>query len=914
LPALLSHLSFGAPWVLAGLAALPVLWWLLKVTPPQPRRIAFPPLRLLLGLKNEEQTPALTPWWLLLLRLAAAALLIFALADPLLGRSPQVTGSGPVVLMVDNGWSAAKDWEQRQDVIADLLRGAGNRPVAIIATADPQNADQTNAVSLMDAGAAARAARDLKPMSWPGDRMAAAARLQRASFAARPQIFWLSDGIEDGSAKGFASALGAIGSLRVFGPQIPGMGLLPPLRDGTGFTVTVVRPNRGAQRNALVSAIGRNGESLADAEVNLKSGTTNAQGHIALPLEIRNQIVRLEVRGEDSAGVVQLMDTGGLERRAGIVSASTTETEQPLLSDVYYLERALAPFAEVQKGTISGLLARHVSVLMLADVARIGGSDAEAVNKFVAAGGVLVRFAGPRITGGADALVPVPLRVGGRYLGSAMAWDRPQRLAPFPAASPFNGLAIPNEVTVARQILAEPNAETNDRSWARLADGTPLVTARQQGQGWIILFHVTASPAWSSLPISGLYVDMLKRILALAGGTTAGELAQLTSLAPISVLDGFGHLGPATADLSPISAADFAKTDVSPKHPPGLYGAKGVENALNVMGAGDILLPLNVSGVVNYGEVHTLALEPWLLALGFGLLIVDALIALWLRGYLHNLRPNKNLFGAAATIALVLLLPHPGHADDARNMASALDTRLAYVVTGLPEVDAVSRAGLAGLNNALRSRTSYEPLDPVGVDIARDDLSFYPLLYWPMDPREKSLSPAAQSKIADYMRLGGTILFDTRDLTLGAVRGATNPGEQSLRRLTGGLDLPPLEPVPPDHVITKTFYLLKDFPGRWQGGQVWIEKLPPAEKNGERPPARGGDGVSPVIIGGNDWAAAWAIDGNGRPMSEPVPGGATQREMALRFGVNLVMYALTGNYKTDQVHAPAMLQRLGNEK
>ena len=913
MPALLSQLSFGAPWVLAGLAALPVLWWLLKVTPPQPRRIAFPPLRLLLGLKNEEQTPALTPWWLLLLRLLAAALLIFALADPLLGRSPQASGNGPLVLMVDNGWTAAKNWDQRQDVIADLLRGAGNRPVAIIATADPQNSDpQNNAVSLLDAGAAARAARDLKPMSWPGDRMAAAARLQHAAFAARPQIFWLSDGIEDGAAKGFAAALGAIGPLRVFGPQIPALGLLPPVRDGTGFTVTVIRPNRGAQRNTVVSAIGRNGESLADADVNLKTATARAQGHIALPLEIRNQMVRLEIRGEETAGTIQLMDTGGLERRAGIVSAATQENEQPLLSDVYYLERALAPFAEIQKGTISGLLARHVSVLMLADVARIGGSDAEAVNKFVANGGVLVRFAGPRITSGADALVPVPLRVGGRYLGSAIAWDRPQRLAPFPAASPFNGLPIPNEVTVARQILAEPNAQTNDRSWARLADGTPLVTARQQGQGWIILFHVTASPSWSSLPISGLYVDMLKRILALAGGTSAGELAQLTSLAPISVLDGFGHLGPATADLLPISASDFAKTEISAKHPPGMYGAKGVENALNVMGAGSILLPLNVSGVTNYGEIHTLALEPWLLALGAGLLCIDALIALWLRGYLYNLRHGWSQRTAA--IAFLVLLPRPSHADDAANMASALDTRLAYVITGLPDVDAVSRAGLVGLNNALKSRTSYEPVDPMGVDITRDDLSFYPFLYWPMDPREKSLSPAALSKVADYMRLGGTILFDTRDLTLGAVRGASNPGEQALRRITGGLDLPPLEPVPLDHVLTKTFYLLKDFPGRWQGGQVWIEKLPPAEKSGERPPARGGDGVSPVIVGGNDWAAAWAIDANGRPMSEPVPGGNAQREMALRFGVNLVMYALTGNYKTDQVHAPAMLQRLGNEK
>jgi len=182
-----------------------------------------------------------------------------------------------------------------------------------------------------------------------------------------------------------------------------------------------------------------------------------------------------------------------------------------------------------------------------------------------------------------------------------------------------------------------------------------------------------------------------------------------------------------------------------------------------------------------------------------------------------------------------------------------------------------------------------------------------------MDPREKSLSPKALARIGDYMRNGGTILFDTRDLTLGAVRGDISPGQQTLRRMTAGLDLPPLEQVPAAHVLTKTFYILRDFQGRWIGGQLWVEALPPPPKNGAAP-ARGGDGVSPVVIGGNDWAAAWAVDASGRFMFAPSPGGEVQREMAFRFGVNLVMYALTGNYKTDVVHAPALLQRLGTER
>ena len=71
------------------------------------------------------------------------------------------------------------------------------------------------------------------------------------------------------------------------------------------------------------------------------------------------------------------------------------------------------------------------------------------------------------------------------------------------------------------------------------------------------------------------------------------------------------------------------------------------------------------------------------------------------------------------------------------------------------------------------------------------------------------------------------------------------------------------------------------------------------------------DGVSSIVVGSNDWASAWAVDPQGRYMASPVPGGNQQREMAYRFGVNLVMYAFTGNYKADQVHIPAILERLG---
>ena len=562
------------------------------------------------------------------------------------------------------------------------------------------------------------------------------------------------------------------------------------------------------------------------------------------------------------------------------------------------------------------MLDSGVAMLVLADVGKLSPAEQSRVARFVEQGGVLLRFAGPRLAAHADDLVPVKLREGELLMGSSLTWQEPQHLAPFADDSPFRGLAIPSDVTVSRQVLAEPSIELSEHSWARLTDGTPLVTDAARGKGWIVLFHIAASPGWSSLPLSGLYVEMLRRTLALAEGVkpSAQNQRQAGTYPPLQVLDGFGHLGKPSAEAQPIKSSDIDSALPAPAHPPGLYGSEAGFVAFNAVKANTTLQPLGDIGhaVSAYSGKTTQELKWPLLTLALLLLMADALISLWLRGHLD---PDRKLFRAfvrTAPLALLLLLAPHARADEAKNMASALDTKLAYVITGAPDIDDMSRAGLYGLGLALKARTSYEPADPVGIDLEKDDLSFYPLLYWPMDPREHDLSPVAIAKIDNFMRNGGTILFDTRDATVPGMPASNSPGTTTLRRLLAKLDIPPLERVPQDHVLTKTFYLLQEFPGRWDGGEVWVEALPPADPNAVAAPARGGDGVSPVIIGGNDWAAAWARDAMGQPIAGVSPGGERQREMAMRFGVNVVMYTLTGNYKADQVHVPALLERLGH--
>jgi hypothetical protein len=549
--------------------------------------------------------------------------------------------------------------------------------------------------------------------------------------------------------------------------------------------------------------------------------------------------------------------------------------------------------------------------------------------RFVEDGGILVRFAGTHLAGAPGDLVPVRLRRGGRVLGGAMSWDTPKKLAPFDRESPFFGLAVPDEVTVSRQVLAEPDPGLSAKTWARLSDGTPLVTAARQGTGLIVLFHVTADTTWSNLPISGLFVDMLRKIVALSGETSKDADAQAgagtkaleaATFAPSRSLDGFGVLGPPPPNATPIPAGFEGIAE--PEHPPGFYGPPDGLIAVNTLGPKETLAAADYSGFgfidEPLAENSPVDLKPWLLAAAFLLFAADTLASLWLSGSLRG-----RAGGAVACLALVavgssMLVPARAAAESAvasvspRDLGAALTTRLAYVVSGDAKVDEVSRQGLMSLSRVLARRTSLAPGDPAAIDPARDELSFYPLLYWPIAASKPQPPHAAIAKAALFMKQGGTIIFDTHDALASRPGGPPTPEAKWLRALLDGVDVPELEPVPADHVVTKTFYLIDGFVGRYTTGASWIEALPPAPADGGPRPARAGDSVSPIIITANDLAAGWASDPDGESLYSLVPGGERQHELALRGGVNLVMYTLTGNYKSDQVHVRDLLERLAH--
>lgn len=897
---------FAAPWVLLALPALPLLWWLLRVTPPAPHSETFPAIRLLFGLRAKEETPARTPWWLLALRMLAATLVIVGLARPVMDAGTLLPGNGPVLLVMDDGWSAATDWPRRVQAAGTALARAerAGRQAALLPTAQNENGATPTPSPVMPAAELRAHLAALRPKPWRPDREASA-RALRAWKEPGTAVVYIGDGLKHGADfDTFAAALAAAGPVTELCCAItPPRILLPPRSEADRLVARIRQTPQPAPTEAAVLAEAGDDRALARATISLPAGSTDGEAAITLPPELRNRLTALKLEGPPSAASVVLLDERWRRRPVGLLAGDLATAETPLTGPLFYLRRALAPYTEVREADLKPLLARELSVLILADRPLPAGEERDLINNWVETGGLLIRFAGPRTAeqpvGESDPLVPVPLLGGDRQLGGALSWSQPAGLAPFPATSPFAGLAVSDEVKISRQVLAEPTAALANETWAALADGTPLVTEATKGAGRVVLFHVTANADWSNLPLSGLFVDMLRRLVELSAGVAGGDAS--TVLAPAETLDGYGMLSQPPPAAIGLAGSAFAATEASPRHPPGLYGPENGRRALNL---GAVMPPLETAPLVAGAKIEDLAataperaIGPWLLALALLLFTVDLVIALALRGLLR--RPV-----AAAVLALALLTPASVRAEVAETSppsgsSPALDTRLAYIVTGDEQVDSISRAGLEGLSDYVNRRTAATLVAPDAVSPGHDDLSFYPLLYWPITPDAKPLTPEQAAALNDYMSRGGIILIDTRDGGSGA--GFSPGSENALRRVAEGLIIPPLAALTTDHVLARAFYLLQEFPGRYTGDTVWVQ----------RDQDRANDSVSPVIVGGHDWAAAWAIDQAGHNPYAVIPGGARQRMMAYRFGVNLVMYALTGNYKGDQVHVPAILERLG---
>ena len=496
----LGALAFASPLVLLALAGLPLLWLLLRVTPPAPRVTVFPAVRLLYRLHAREEAPDRTPWWLLLLRLLIAALVIVALARPILNAADHLGGAGPVLVVVDDGWAAGRDWNRRIEAVEALMTQAERqaRDVILLTTA---GAAEGARMTGRPAREVRETVRSLEPVAWPSRPSELAARLRDVPVPSPAETVWISNGILDGGEDDLLAQLRRFGAVTVVAEKSEGPRIVALERGaGRGVALRITRPAAGPAAAVAVRALARDGRLIARATGAFEAGSRGARVEFALPVALRNEIGRIVVEGEGAGGVL-LLDDGFRRRPVGLVSETAYRGGQRLLDELHYIEQALVATSDVTRGPLEDLLDAGMSTVVLGDVGRLPDTVRTRLSAWVRDGGVLVRFAGPQLAdGGAnqprssgDLLVPVRLRVGDRTLGGALSWSAPLPITRFAADGPFAGIPVYGNVTVRRQVLAEPAVDLAQRTWARLADGTPIVTGREHGTGWLVLFHTTVN-------------------------------------------------------------------------------------------------------------------------------------------------------------------------------------------------------------------------------------------------------------------------------------------------------------------------------------------------------------------------------------------------------------------------------------
>ena len=909
---LLSSLTFGNPLALLGLLSLPGIWLLLKIYPPVPKNIFFPAMNFLKNLENKQETSSKSPLWLLIFRLLLVAILVLAFSNPIYNSKPTFLNEDPLLLIIDNGWSSSLNWEKRKDKLIQIIEKAEQEKLPIIISQSANKNDIVNDQLMMLTSKDAKSVIDnLTPNPWPSNYSLLLKQLDTLPKDKNYNIIWIWDGIDHentDSSQILVNKLESIGNLTIINyfNDTP-IKIINDIQIKTNnkLSIKISRNIGSLEETVAIRANGNNGKLLNRKEITIKENERTAETELLIPNELRKELTSISIENVNNAGAVHLFDERWRRRTVGIYGDKESFRTQPLLSPAYYLDRAIKSFSIVKIGSLEELIDKKTSVIMLPGVGTIRDELKVKLKDWIKKGGILIRFAGPNLEAADTDLLPVTLRsMDSRAFGGALSWSTPVTIKEFSINSPLSGIKINNDILINKQVIAEPSSELIKKTWASLKDGTPLITGHSDEKGWNVFFHITANADWSNLPLTGTFVEILDRIINLSSGDT--DNSNDLPLAPYKLLDGFGRLVDASNDALP---TNFNSENLSPTsgHAPGFYGNKLYMRALNLGENIKILSPQTITFQKNtifekFESKNTINLKTFLLIILLFLVFIDYFISLNIRGKI-KLNKLANIYkfcfiliGFYFTLNISNLY--------AAEKASALQTHLAYVATGNDKIDETSHLGLLELTKVLRERTSIEAGIPVAINLSKDDISFYPIIYWPITDNENGLSDDMINKVQVYMKNGGLIVFDTRDLSPTNIITKNKSKEQkALKVILKSLDLPILIKIPESHVIRRSFYLLDKLPGRYTGGDVWVEATAMNSK----------DGVSSVIIGGNDWASAWAKDSNYKPLYSVIPGGEKQREFSYRFGVNLVMYAMTGNYKADQVHIKSILKRLNNK-
>jgi hypothetical protein len=886
----IGFLQIANAWALLPLLALPIIYLVSKLIPPKPKTIHFPALMFLKGLDAKSSNMQTAPLWVKILRIIAIFALVFGLSAPFISSSPvKIANDKKILIIIDDGWSNAARFEEIKSKATEIIKsyaplGTENTQFSVLISSAPNN-EQIIAQQSQDA---LDFIKKLEPKAYIPSHEANFAKIfaLKDSFA----IYYFSDGLKHNSSDEMLENLAkiAIGKFHIDLPanKIAALSEIKQNADGFAYQYKSI----GRPKDIEVEFLSKDGEIFAS------SHGSNGHGSVILPDNLSRRVAFAKIRGENTAGGTYILNATNLRPLIGIENLN--QTEEPLISDKYYIKTAAKMLGDVVEGEIDRILPSRPNAIIIGDRSGFSPNDERTLLSYMRGGGTIIRFIGPLALGKEnDPIITGALAHAPKIMAGSFSWNNAQ-IAPSEAESPLFGMETNNDARP-RLVAVFESPPQNTEIWARLQDKTPFISRKKIGEGQLVMIHTTASPAWSEIAFSATQIQFLRRILqtSQAQGIDANTRPPNAPMYGQTILNAYGEIGQIAPDAKPILPKDTLPKISNQEYNPGIYSGGGSILFLQAANQDLNLSPINLQNIrfetMNNIQNNLFLLRPYFLVFGFLALLLDSLIAIMGADIFNRFKKP-----ATTNIILLALIVLPFLPLQAKAQAINDDMAMAYILTPDQRTNAKAKAGLEGLAQALNARTNVHSSRVVGIDPSKDELALYPIIYWLLPDNITPANLATNRALNAYMQNGGILFIDTK----GAGRDANNARALTQSALRG-LVVPPLEQVPQGHVLGRSFYLLMGFPGRFANSKLWVANS--ASMN-----ASANDGVSPIIIGDGDWAAAWA-GGPHDTAQAAIEGGDLRRETAFRVGINIYIYALTGQYKADQIHVPAILNRLG---
>ena len=904
----INNLAFSNHLALIGLFALPLVFYIIKLLPPAPKKMFFSSFYLIKSMEKVSVTKKNVPIWLLIYRIILITLIILFFSAPYLNIMNKKNTSNTIknyVIIADIGWSMSKEWDKFKKIVSEISVEAEKKNKKIIFYHSNSKNNMSPKI-FTSSKSINQYLKKINPVPWQFEKSNLIEVIKKNNNFINDKTFFIFSKFDN---KNYSDQKK---SLDFYNNKVKNKVLIDPI-ESIIFLKNVHTSKENIRLEVIRHALSKpsskfsiritsiDNQIIFKKEYELKPNQITFYFNQKFPLDVINQIHKLEIVDQNHAGAKYYFDDYSKKKRIGILSDSFQYKENPLLSSVYYIEKSLNTNNILKIGNLDQLIKFNCSVIIIPDKGNITDKDHSKLSNWLANGGTIIRFSNIRLAKNNTKFLPSNnLFMTIRNVGGVLSMEKKLKINPFTKNSMFHGLEIPEDITFKKQLIFTSN-NNNLQILATLTDNTPLISLGKKNQGKIFLFHITANNDWSNLPLSALFSGMLQRIVLLSEKKIINSNANLNLTKEIN---SFGDLNNTDKILSIRDNSLLKKLTPSKENLPGIYENKELTIALNLSNKiydehFKSRLDKNYK-IFSKFTIQVIDLKPLLLKIILFMFIIDMLITIILKknfSFINGLNKHKNLLGLVFFFIFIFNL------NNAYTEGLDNDTYLAYIKTPDKKLNAVSKSGLSTIKNLLETRTSVSPKEVIGVNITKDPIYYFPFLYWPLSKDLIILDITTVSKIKKYLTNGGMILFDIIGFSRESFSLESNKFK-TIKSFLASIEADNLSPINEGHTLTKSFYLLKKFSGRWDNKNLLIESSNLEEK----------DGVSSVILGFNDWAGAWALDINKNPLYPIVPGGERQREISYRFGINIVMYALTGNYKSDQIHFKSILNRLNNAR